>query len=591
MRPSPLRPPSRRARGACRTGRVVVWGGFALVLVGRAAALPRAASASRCCRRWASRSSPACRYNMLLGQGGMLSFGHAVYTGLGTFVAVHALNSASATAALPIPVSLIPLVGGLAGMFFAVVLGYVTTKKAGTPFAMITLGIGELVFAMSLMVPGVLRRRGRRLGQPRRRQAGPGHHLRAADPGVLPARDLHASSAPRRCSPSRARRSAACSTRCATTPSGSSSSATARSGCATSSFIIAGFFAGIAGGMYALNFEIATAEVVGAARSGAYLLFTFLGGATFFFGPIIGARPDGRSASVLLSELTKAWLLYLGLIFLFMVMYAPGGIASLIMMNLRVAALSASCAGSGAAYAALAGDRRCVMLVGAAALIEMVYHLQLDAGAGSTLRFLGLTLDAQRADELARRARSSPLVGFGRVRVRAAPLRAASGARSRARSRHEIVRSDALSRRRRAREPGRHDAPYAVELKDLRKSFGKTEIIRGTDLAVAPGERVAIIGPNGAGKSTLFNLISGRFGPTQRRDPAQRQAHRRPEAVRDQPPRPGAQLPDHQHLRPPVGVREPALRRALVAGLPLRVLEVPGRPARRERPRRAADAR
>src|SRR3954447_13906753 len=54
----------------------------------------------------------------------------------------------------------------------------------------------------------------------------------------------------------------------------------------------------------------------------------------------------------------------------------------------------------------------------------------------------------------------------------------------------------------------------AVELKDLRKSFGKTEIIRGANLAVAPGERVAIIGPNGAGKSTLFNLISGRFAPT-----------------------------------------------------------------------------
>jgi len=57
-------------------------------------------------------------------------------------------------------------------------------------------------------------------------------------------------------------------------------------------------------------------------------------------------------------------------------------------------------------------------------------------------------------------------------------------------------------------------ADYAVELRDLRKSFGKTEIIRGTSLAVKPGERVAIIGPNGAGKSTLFNLISGRFGPT-----------------------------------------------------------------------------
>ena len=55
---------------------------------------------------------------------------------------------------------------------------------------------------------------------------------------------------------------------------------------------------------------------------------------------------------------------------------------------------------------------------------------------------------------------------------------------------------------------------FALELKDLRKSFGKTEIIRGVNLAVQAGERVAIIGPNGAGKSTLFNLISGRFAPT-----------------------------------------------------------------------------
>jgi branched-chain amino acid transport system ATP-binding protein len=55
---------------------------------------------------------------------------------------------------------------------------------------------------------------------------------------------------------------------------------------------------------------------------------------------------------------------------------------------------------------------------------------------------------------------------------------------------------------------------FALELKDLRKSFGKTEIIRGVNLAVQHGERVAIIGPNGAGKSTLFNLISGRFGAT-----------------------------------------------------------------------------
>ena len=57
-------------------------------------------------------------------------------------------------------------------------------------------------------------------------------------------------------------------------------------------------------------------------------------------------------------------------------------------------------------------------------------------------------------------------------------------------------------------------AHFSLELKDLRKSFGKTEIIRGVNLAVRPGERIGIIGPNGAGKSTLFNLISGRFAPS-----------------------------------------------------------------------------
>ena len=62
--------------------------------------------------------------------------------------------------------------------------------------------------------------------------------------------------------------------------------------------------------------------------------------------------------------------------------------------------------------------------------------------------------------------------------------------------------------------PSTSGGAYALELKDLRKSFGKSEIIRGANLAVRAGERVAVIGPNGAGKSTLFNLISGRFGPT-----------------------------------------------------------------------------
>jgi branched-chain amino acid transport system permease protein len=156
-------------------------------------------------------------------------------------------------------------------------------------------------------------------------------------------------------------------------------------------FIIAGFFAGISGGLGALNFEIVTAEVVGAARSGAYLLFTFLGGATFFFGPIIGAVLMVL-AFVLLSEFTKAWLLYLGLIFLFMVMYAPGGIASLIMMNLRVAKFG-KLRTLWVSYLGLAGTAM-VALCGAAAMVEMVYHRQLDAAMGSEFPFMGATLDA-----------------------------------------------------------------------------------------------------------------------------------------------------------------------------------------------------
>jgi branched-chain amino acid transport system permease protein len=160
-------------------------------------------------------------------------------------------------------------------------------------------------------------------------------------------------------------------------------------------FMISGLFSGVAGGLAAINFELVTAEVVGAGRSGAYLLFVFLGGATFFFGPIIGAVLM-VVALVLLSELTQAWLLYLGLIFVFMVMYAPGGISSLIMMNLRVAAFGKLRPLLGS-YLALAGTAATI-LIGAGAMIEMVYHLQLNEALGPELRFMGATLDARGFD-------------------------------------------------------------------------------------------------------------------------------------------------------------------------------------------------
>jgi branched-chain amino acid transport system permease protein len=88
--------------------------------------------------------------------------------------------------------------------------------------------------------------------------------------------------------------------------------------------------------------------------------------------------------------------LYLGLVFVFMVMFAPGGIASLVMMNLRVAAFG-HFKRLWVAYLALAGTGAAA-LAGLSAMIEMLYHLQLNAALGPTLHFMGATLDAQAAD-------------------------------------------------------------------------------------------------------------------------------------------------------------------------------------------------
>ncbi len=374
-------------------GRFVVWSAFALLLLVAPLAF-RSSLALTILSQMGYLIIICLSYNILLGQGGMLSFGHAVYTGLGAFVAVHVMNMSAAKGGVVVPVMLVPLVGGLAGVFFAILLGYVTTKKAGTTFAMITLGIGELVAAMSLMFPGFFGGEGgvttnRTYGTPWLGLSfGPqiqvyyliavycffSTGLMFAFTGTPLGRMLNAV----RDNPERVEFI------------GYNTQRVRYLG-----FIIAGFFAGIGGALAAINFEIVnSSDSLSGVRSGGYLLFTFLGGATFFFGPIIGAVLLVL-ASVLLSELTKAWLLYLGLVFLFMVMYAPGGVASLIMMNLRVARF-----GKFNRFWGLYGGlilTGALAAIGAAALVEMVYHMQLNAALGPQVAFMGLALDTTRA--------------------------------------------------------------------------------------------------------------------------------------------------------------------------------------------------
>jgi branched-chain amino acid transport system permease protein len=369
-------------------GRYLVWTLFAIVLI-VSPLLFKSSLALTMLSQMGYLIIICLSYNILLGQGGMLSFGHAVYVGLGSFLAIHAMNMGG-KGGLQIPLVLIPLVGGLAGMFFAVIFGFVTTKKSGTTFAMITMGIGELVASMALMFPSFFGGEG---GITTDRVYGPTFFgfnfgpqiqvyyliaaycfvctgLMYAFTGTPLGRMLNAV----RDNPERVEFIGYNTQRVR-----------------YFAFIIAGFFAGIGGGLASINFEIVNAaDSLNAIRSGGYLLFTFLGGAVFFFGPIIGAVLL-VFASILLSELSKAWQLYFGLVFVFMVMFAPGGIASLVMMNLRVAKFG-KFDRFWLLYLALA-VALVPVVVGAAALIEMIYHIQLNAAMGPTLNFFGVALD------------------------------------------------------------------------------------------------------------------------------------------------------------------------------------------------------
>jgi len=335
----------------------------------------------------------ALSYNMLLGQTGMLSFGHAVYFGLGAFFSAHALNMIGA-GTLGLPVTLLPLVGGVAGLAFGVVFGYVTTKHSGTPFAMISLGIAEMVAACSLMFPSFFGGEGgistdRVVGEAVMGISyGPGRQVYYLIAGwcfvcmiamfALTQTPLGRMANAVRDNAERARFVGYNPTRVRYTM-----------------LILSSFFAGIAGGLAVINYELVTAESLGVVASGNVLLMSFIGGVGHFFGPIIGAVLVTYLQSAL-SNYTLAWLLYFGLFFLVMILFAPGGIASLLAMHKpawdvgQLRRLVPSYLAAGAAAL--------VILGGLITLIEMIYQVETKKEqSGTAMSLFGMSFDAANA--------------------------------------------------------------------------------------------------------------------------------------------------------------------------------------------------
>jgi branched-chain amino acid transport system permease protein len=372
-------------------GRWMVWGGTALVMI----VLPLVFTSGFTLTLMSQIGIGiifALSYNMLLGQGGMLSFGHAVYSGLGAYFSVHALNLI-AKGSLVFPVMLLPLIGGLAGLAFGVIFGYVTTKKSGTTFAMISLGIGEMVFACSLMFPDFF---GGEAGVTTNRVIGQPFLGITYGPAIEVYYLIMAW----------ALACMAAMYAWTQTPLGRMANAVRDNPERTEfvgydthmvrflTLVLSAFFAGIAGGLSCINFEIVTAENVSAGRSGGVLLATFIGGAGFFFGPILGSIVFFVMV-IAVGAMTKAWLFYLGLLFLIMVLYAPGGFASLILMHVPV--MKARLMRHLWLPYAAALATGLVLLAGLVSMVEITYHYSLEGSTAPETTLFGFAFNVTDA--------------------------------------------------------------------------------------------------------------------------------------------------------------------------------------------------
>lgn len=333
----------------------------------------------------------ALSYNMQMGQAGLLSFGHAVFFGLGGFCTAHLLNAIK-DRVLWLPVELVPLAGGLGGLAFAVAFGYVATKQRATAFAMITLGIGELVTACALMFKTFFGGEG---GVSTNRVVGASlfglgygsavqvYYLILAWTAVAVALMLLLTRTPL------GRMANACRDNFERAQFVGYDPSTVR----FFQFALSGFFAGVAGGLYAITYEIVTFDTVAGAMSANALLMTYIGGVGTFAGPVVGAVIIVLLQSWV-SLLSNSWLVYVGVLFIVMVTFAPGGIAGLVLMHeplwraRRLGRLAVP-------YARLLVPGL-VAAAGFVMLIELCSFVTIGASQGKSFTLSGLTIDPRQ---------------------------------------------------------------------------------------------------------------------------------------------------------------------------------------------------
>ncbi|MBV8104358.1 MAG: branched-chain amino acid ABC transporter permease [Hyphomicrobiales bacterium] len=332
----------------------------------------------------------ALSYNMLLGQTGLLSFGHAVYYGLGGFVAIHTMNAVIHNK-LGLSIPVIPLVGGLAGLVFGVLFGLISTRRAGLVFSMISLGIGELVSSSSFILrtffggeEGITTNRSK-LAPFLGHKFGPQlevYYLIGVWCFVCVVAMYALTRTPfgRMCNAVREN------------PERVEFVGYSPRMVRLIAFCFAAFFAGIAGGLAAISFEIMNAQQLGAQQSSLVLLMAYIGGVGSFAGPIVGAVII-TYLQIMLSDVTSAWQLYFGLMFIAVVMFAPEGVVGWTMLHLR--ALRGGVAWRLAPAYAAVGPALVATGAGAIMIIELANRQLAEARSeGSAMRLFGFDVDA-----------------------------------------------------------------------------------------------------------------------------------------------------------------------------------------------------